>query len=1065
MTTSNLIAAFTVLDPGDRARPHRHTFAAIRFATRAEGAATIVNGRRCDMHDGDLILTPPMCWHGHINDSDHRIIWFDAANIPLIRQLDANFFEPGDPKANQFWQVDEGEEKLWAESGLVGADVQHAPAHSPKYRYSGEATRRLLAAAARRPRRRAHASATPIRRPAARSCPRSTAMRCGCRKGQPTRPKRTTCNMICLVVSGSGRSTVGEHTFEWSQHDVFTIPHWTLASHEAQRRRRRPVHRLRQVGVRAARPAARGTAINPRAKISGEGIGASVRRVEDPKFLRGQGRYVADIALPGELHCVLVRSPHAHARIRRIDSAKAAAPPGVVAVFTGADMAADKVGPMAPLWAIRTADGKPMAEPPRWALARDTVRHVGEPVAAVIAETRDAGAGCGRALEVDYEPLPAVDRRPRRDGRRRAATARRGARQYLLSLRAGRRSRGAQGVRRRGARGAARPRQQPPDRRRDRAARGAGRRRRADKLTLYASTQVPHHIRRTVTEQLGLPQTAIRLVAPDVGGGFGYKGKHYPEETIIAWAARRLRRPVKWVATRSESFVSDYQGRGHQTRAELALDARGAFPGAARRHAWPIIGAYVSTFGAGIPSAIYSALLAGVYRTPAIFVQSTGVFTNTVPTDAYRGAGRPEACYVLERLADEAARELGDRPRRDPPAQSRSGRGDALQDADRADLRLRQFSQGVLARCWRSPTIKGFAQAPQAAARAARKLRGFGIACYVESSGVAPSRLPAALGARVGFFEAAQIRVQPDGSVQALLGTHNHGQGHATTLRADHLRRGSACRWQASRSSKATPIRCRTARARSARAPSRSAARRSTAPPMKIIDKGKQIAAHLLEASAGDIAFRRRRLHRRRHRPARDASREVARVAHHAAPTIPLETSSRACRNARSTIRRTSPSATAPTPARSRSIRETGEIASRRLLGRRRRRHRDQSDDRRGPDPGRHRAGARPGAARALRLRRRTASCCPARSWTTRCRAPTTCPPIVAELDESQPCTHNPLGAKGCGEAGSIGAPAAIVGAVLDALPPLGVTDIEMPLTPEAVWRAIASARPTGASR
>src|SRR4029077_2077401 len=146
VTTSNLIAAFTVLDPGDRARPHRHTFAAIRFATRAEGAATIVNGRRCDMHEGDLILTPPMCWHGHINESNHRIIWFDAANIPLIRQLDANFFEPGDPKANQFWQVDDGDEKLWAESGMVGADVKHAPAHSPKYRYPGAATRRLLAA-------------------------------------------------------------------------------------------------------------------------------------------------------------------------------------------------------------------------------------------------------------------------------------------------------------------------------------------------------------------------------------------------------------------------------------------------------------------------------------------------------------------------------------------------------------------------------------------------------------------------------------------------------------------------------------------------------------------------------------------------------------------------------------------------------------------------------------------------------------------------------------------------------------------------------------------------------
>ncbi len=232
VTTSNLIGAFTVLDPGDRARPHRHTFAAIRFATQAEGATTIVNGRRLDMHDGDLILTPPMCWHGHINDSDHRIIWFDAANIPLIRSLDANFFEPGDPKSNQFWQADEGDEKLWSESGLVGSGAEHPPGHSPKYQYSGAATRRLLAALPA-----GHDGARTVRytNPATGDAVMSAldcyAMRLP--KGQATRPKRTTCNMMCLVVSGTGRSTVGEHTFDWSQHDVFSIPHWNFASHTA----------------------------------------------------------------------------------------------------------------------------------------------------------------------------------------------------------------------------------------------------------------------------------------------------------------------------------------------------------------------------------------------------------------------------------------------------------------------------------------------------------------------------------------------------------------------------------------------------------------------------------------------------------------------------------------------------------------------------------------------------------------------------------------------------------------------------------------------------------------
>ena len=232
VTTSNLIAAFTVLDPGDRARPHRHTFAAIRFATRANGATTIVNGRRCDMRDGDLILTPPMCWHGHVNESGHRIIWFDAANIPLIRTLDANFFEPGDPGSNAFWQVDEGEERLWAEPGLAGADLPREAAHSPKYRYAGEATRRLLSALPAGPDgARTIRYTNPQTGGAVMPALDCYAMRL-LRKA-PTRPRRSTSNAICLVASGSGRSQIGEHSFEWSQHDVFSIPHWTWASHEA----------------------------------------------------------------------------------------------------------------------------------------------------------------------------------------------------------------------------------------------------------------------------------------------------------------------------------------------------------------------------------------------------------------------------------------------------------------------------------------------------------------------------------------------------------------------------------------------------------------------------------------------------------------------------------------------------------------------------------------------------------------------------------------------------------------------------------------------------------------
>jgi aerobic carbon-monoxide dehydrogenase large subunit len=506
--------------------------------------------------------------------------------------------------------------------------------------------------------------------------------------------------------------------------------------------------------------------------LSHEGIGVPVRRVEDRKLLRGQGCFVADITLPGELHCVLLRSPHAHARIRRIDSAAATGRSGVAAVFTGVDMAADQIGPMAPFWAIKSADGKPMAEPPRWALARGTVRHVGEAVAAIIAESPAQARDAADLVRVDYEPLPAVTDakaamradapilhetapgnicfRFARGDKAAVAEAFAGAAHVVRLDLVNNRLIGA----------AIEPRAVSADV-------GA-----SGKLTLYCATQVPHLIRRAVSEQLKLPQAAIRLVAPDVGGGFGYKGKHYPEETIVAWSARRLKRPVKWIGTRSECFISDNQGRDHQTSAELAFDSEGHFL-ALRVGTLANLGAYVSTFGAAIPSAIYSALLAGVYRTPAIAIQSIGVFTNTLPTDAYRGAGRPEACYVLERLADEAAHVLG---------------------LDRAEIRRRNLIPAdampyktpigptydcgnfpkVFSRLLQIADYSGFPERRAISARAA-KLRGFGTACYVESSGVAPSRFATALGARVGFFEAATIRVQPDGSVQALLGTHNHG--------------------------------------------------------------------------------------------------------------------------------------------------------------------------------------------------------------------------------------------------------------------------------------------------
>ncbi|AMN45311.1 xanthine dehydrogenase family protein molybdopterin-binding subunit [Rhodoplanes sp. Z2-YC6860] len=773
-------------------------------------------------------------------------------------------------------------------------------------------------------------------------------------------------------------------------------------------------------------------------------------RVEDPKFLRGQGCFVADISLPGELHCVLVRSPHAHARIRRIDKTAAAASAGVVAVFSGADLAQDKVGPMAPLWAIATSDGKPMAEPPRWALARDVVRHVGEAVAAVIAETRAQAQDAADLLDVDYEQLHSVI-----DGR---AAMEAGAPQLHEMAPDNVCFRFARGdtaavtkafanaphtvgldlVNGRLIGAAIEPRAVLADG-------GAG------KLTLYCSTQVPHHIRRNVTEQLRLPQTAIRLIAPDVGGGFGYKGKHYPEETIIAWAALRLRRPVKWVASRSECFLSDYQGRGHQTRAELAFDGDGHFL-ALRVDTVANIGAYVSTFGAGIPSAIYCALLAGVYRTPAIMVQSTGVFTNTVPTDAYRGAGRPEACYVLERLADEAARKLG---------------------MDRAEIRRRNLVPNeampyktpigptydcgdfpkVFARLTEIAGYKGFAKRQAAAARTPKR-RGFGFACYVESSGVAPSRFAAALGARVGFFEAASIRVQADGSVQALLGTHNHGQGHATTFAqiiASRLGVPMASVEIIEGDTDQVPYGSGTFGSRSI-AVGGSALDRAAE---KIIDKGKKIAAHLLEASAADITFGEGNF-TVAGTDRRVTLREVARVAHH--PTsypadmelglqdsAVYDPSSFAWSNG---VHACEVEVDCDTGVVSVvnywAVDDIGTVINPMIVD------------------GQITGGIAQGLGQATREHcvydPANGQLLSGSFMDYAVPRANDMPDIVSELDESQPCTHNPLGAKGCGEAGSIGAPAAIVGAVLDALRPLGVTDIEMPLTPERVWNAIRAA-------
>jgi aerobic carbon-monoxide dehydrogenase large subunit len=461
----------------------------------------------------------------------------------------------------------------------------------------------------------------------------------------------------------------------------------------------------------------------------------------------------------------------------------------------------------------------------------------------------------------------------------------------------------------------------------------------------------------------------------------------------------------------------------------------------------------VSTFGAGIPSAIYSALLAGVYRTPAILVRSTGVFTNTAPTDAYRGAGRPEACLVLERLADEAARIL---------------------DVDRAEIRRRNLVPaeampyktpiGPVYDCGNFPKIlsrllevadyKGFAKR-QAAAAKTRRPRGFGLACYVESSGVAPSRMAASLGARVGFFEAAQIRVQQDGSVQALLGTHNHGQGHATTFAqiiASRLGVPMASIAVIEGDTDQVPFGSGTFGSRSI-AVGGSALDHAA---RKIIEKGKKIAAHLLEASVGDIGFADG-LFAVAGTDRRVTFREVARVAHHPTsypPDLELGLQDSAVYDP--------PSFAWSNGAHACELdvdRDTGEI---RILG-----YFGVDDVGTVINPmiveGQIQGGIAQGLGQALlehcAYDPGNGQLLSGSFMDYAVPRAEDMPAIVSELDETQPCTHNPLGAKGCGEAGCAGALPSVMNAVVDALREFGISHIDMPATPERVWRAIEEAR------
>ncbi|HKW85091.1 MAG TPA: xanthine dehydrogenase family protein molybdopterin-binding subunit, partial [Burkholderiaceae bacterium] len=579
-------------------------------------------------------------------------------------------------------------------------------------------------------------------------------------------------------------------------------------------------------------------------------IGQSLKRREDARFLTGAGQYTDDVVLPGQTYGVFLRSPHAHARIRSIKLDQAKAAPGVVHIFTGADLADAKVGGLPCGWLIHSKDGTPMKEPAHPVLAQGKVRHVGDQVALVVAESVNQAKDAAELIEVDYEELSAVVDISKADGAQASvhddvpgnvcydwghgnkdavdAAFKSAANISKLDF-----------VNNRLIPNAMEPR-----------AANASYARHDDSYTLYVANQNPHVERLLMCAfVLGLPEAKVRVIAPDVGGGFGSKIFLYPEETALVWASKRVGRPIKWTAERSESFLTDAHGRDHVTTAELATDAKGNFL-ALRVKTIANLGAYLSTFASSVPTILYATLLAGQYKTPAIYAEVKAVFTNTAPVDAYRGAGRPEATYVVERIVEQAARDL----KMDPAALRRQNFITQFPYATPVGLTYDTGNYAAhLDKALEMADVAGF-KARKAASEAKGKKRGLGYSCYIEACGLAPSNIAGALGARAGLFEAGEVRVHPTGTVTIFTGSHSHGQGHETTFA------------QVVAAKLGIPVEnVEIVHGDTGRVPfgmgtygSRSLSVGGTAIVKavdKIIAKGKRIAAHLLEAADADIEF------------------------------------------------------------------------------------------------------------------------------------------------------------------------------------------------------------------
>jgi len=784
-----------------------------------------------------------------------------------------------------------------------------------------------------------------------------------------------------------------------------------------------------------------------------QGIGASSKRREDIRFLTGKGQYTDDINRPGQAYACFLRSQVAHGRINGIDTAAASAAPGVIGIFTAKDLEA--IGGVPCGWQVTDKNGEPMKEPKHPVLAEGKVRHVGDPVAVVIAETAYQARDAAELIELDIEELdcaidmtaaisggPAVhDEAPDNicfdwefiGDNKAAVDAAIADAHHVTTLELHNNRLVANAMEPRAAIGEYN------------AATG--------EHTLYTTSQNPHVIRLLMGAfVLSIPEHKLRVVAPDVGGGFGSKIYHYAEEAFVTWAAKVVGRPVKWTAERSESFISDAQGRDHLTKVELAMDADGKFL-ALRCSTLANMGAYLSTFAPCIPTYLHGTLLAGNYATPLIFTNVKAVFTNTVPVDAYRGAGRPEATFQIERTIDKAAREMG---------------------IDPVEIRRRNFIKpeqfpyqtpvavmydtgnydATMDKAVELADLAGF-PARKSASAAKGKRRGLGVSSYIEACGIAPSSLVGALGARAGLYEAATVRVNPTGNISVFTGSHSHGQGHETTF-AQVVAEMIGCEESAvdivHGDTARIPFGMGTYGSRSL-AVGGSAIVRSVE---KIVAKGKKIAAHLLEASDTDVTFSGGQFTV----AGTDKSVDWGTVAltAYVPHNFPHETLEPGLEETSfyDPANFTYPAGTYICEVE--VDEETGQVEVLSLVA--------ADDFGNVVNPmiveGQVHGGLCQGLGQAL-----TENCVynsdgqlvSASYMDYAMPRASNVPSFVVDHSCNTPCTHNPLGVKGCGEAGAIGSPPALVNAVIDALADLGVTHIDMPVSPGRVWAAIQAAK------